>query len=255
MSAHDEYTPISLSLPASLTPVEVLPHGLTVHRVVVQVNGKVFVVFRSKTHNIVIGPEIPRDHGCVKYTNSIIGCYANRVPVGTHVLEKNGIRSVFEPLPNGPKGFDSNIWKKFDNLENAKLFTKAEIQSITAKAAKDSSTAIFTLTSPDHDQGYPGTLYLETLVTLLPPIKMEPSVSSQHELGSIVNVYRAKLVDVPQGQKQLTPVNLTQHWGFNLDASLGDLKVEEALKVLDHDLIIKVRQFPVRVPQRERSRV
>ncbi|KIJ10763.1 aldose 1-epimerase, partial [Paxillus involutus ATCC 200175] len=126
-----------------------------------------------------------------------------------------------------------------DNLENAKLFTKAEIQSITAKAAKDSSAAIFTLTSPDHDQGYPGTLYLETLVTLLPPIKMEPSASSQHELGSIVIVYRARLVDVPQGQKQLTPVNLTQHWGFNLDASLRDLKAEETLKVLDHDLTIK----------------
>ncbi|KAF9220409.1 galactose mutarotase-like protein [Gyrodon lividus] len=241
MFASDEYTPVLLALPGSLTPtlaVEVLPHGVTFHRVIVQVNGK--------THDIVIGPEDPKDHGTVKYTNTIIGRYANRVPVGTHVIEKSGINSTFEALTNehpkvslhgGPKGFDSGIWKKLDNLENAKLFTRAEIESTTARVAKDSSAAIFTLISPDGDQGYSGALYLETLVVLLSPVELELHVSSQHELGSIVIVYRAKLVDVPKGQKQVTPINLTQHWGFNLDTSLQE--GEETLKVLNHDLTIK----------------
>lgn len=54
-----------------------------------------------KTHDIVIGPEDPKDHTTVKYTNTIIGRYANRVPVGKHIVEKNGISSQFEALTNG----------------------------------------------------------------------------------------------------------------------------------------------------------
>ncbi|KAH0832841.1 hypothetical protein J3R83DRAFT_11768 [Lanmaoa asiatica] len=251
----DPYTPILLSLPGSLTPtlaVEILPHGITFHRVIVQVNGR--------THDIVIGPEDPKDHSVVKYTNTIIGRYANRVPVGTHVVAKKGITSSFEALPNenpnvslhgGPEGFDFGIWQKLARLDDAKLFTKAELQSVAGKT--DASSAIFSLRSPDGDQGYSGTLYLETLVILCPPVKLELSTASQHELGSIVVVYRAKLVDLPQGQQNVTPINLTQvcvgwragaciftvrqHWGFNLDASLQE--GEETLKVLNHDLTIK----------------
>ncbi|KAG8213487.1 galactose mutarotase-like domain-containing protein [Butyriboletus roseoflavus] len=234
----DPYTPILLSLPGSLTPtlaVEILPHGVTIHRVIVQVNGK--------THDIVIGPEDPKDHSAVKYTNTIIGRYANRVPVGMHVVEKNGIISSFEALTNespkvslhgGPEGFDFGVWKKLAQLDDATLFTETEIRSIAART--DASAAIFSLTSPDGDQGYSGTLHLETLVVLLPPVKLEPSTASQHDLGSIVIVYRAKLVDLPQGQKKVTPINLTQHWGFNLDASLQE--GEETLNVLNHHLSI-----------------
>ncbi|KAI9568159.1 galactose mutarotase-like domain-containing protein [Boletus coccyginus] len=235
----DPFAPVLLSLPGSLTPtltIEVLPHGLTINRVIVQVNGK--------THDIVVGPEDPKDHSTLRYTNTIIGRYANRVPVGTHVVEKDGIRSSFEALTNespeaslhgGPKGFDFVVWQKLAQLDDATLFTKAEVQSIAART--DASAAIFSLTSLDGDQGYSGTLYLETLVILLPPKKLDPSAVSQHELGSIVIVYRAKLVDLLEGQKKVTPINLTQHWGFNLDASLQE--GEETLKVLNHDLTIK----------------
>ncbi|KAG6370755.1 galactose mutarotase-like domain-containing protein [Boletus reticuloceps] len=220
----DPYTPILFSLPGSVTPtlaIEVLPHGLTIHKVIVQVNGK--------THDIVIGPEDPKDHSTIKYMNTIIGRYANRVPVGKHVVEKNGITTSFEALGNespkvslhgGPEGFDRRIWQKFTRLDDVKLFTKAEIQSIAART--DASAVIFSLTSPDGDQGYSGTLYLETLVVLVPPVKPDLSTVSRHELGSIVIVYRAKLVDLPEGQKEVTPINLTQHWGFNLDVSMQD---------------------------------
>lgn len=111
-------------------------------------------------------------------------------------------------LHGGPKGFDFVIWQKLAQLDDATLFTKAEVQSIAART--DASAAIFSLTSVDGDQGYSGTLYLETLVILLPPKKLDPSAVSQHELGSIVIVYRAKLVDLLEGQKKVTPINLTQ---------------------------------------------
>lgn len=156
-------------------------------------------------------------------------------------------------LHGGPEGFDFGVWQKLAWLDDATLFTKAEIRSIAART--DASAAIFSLTSPDGDQGYSGTLYLETLVVLLPPVKLESSTAWQHELGSIVIIYRAKLIDLPQGQKKVTPINLTQvcvveslrlayiftvrqHWGFNLDTSLQE--GEETLKVLNHHLTVKV---------------
>ena len=111
-------------------------------------------------------------------------------------------------LHGGPKGFDFGIWQKLAQLDDATLFTKAEVQSIAAR--NDANAAIFSLTSPDGDQGYNGTLYLETLVVLLPPVKLDASTVPQHELGSIFIVYRAKLIDLPKGRKEVTPINLTQ---------------------------------------------
>lgn len=54
-----------------------------------------------QTHDIVIGPELPEDHVTQKYTNTIIGRYANRIPVGTHTLERSGIKSSFTAKANG----------------------------------------------------------------------------------------------------------------------------------------------------------
>ncbi|EEB88271.1 hypothetical protein MPER_13979, partial [Moniliophthora perniciosa FA553] len=68
------FNPILLTTP-SLTPslaLEVLPHGLTFHRLLLQVSGR--------THDVLIGPEDPEGHLKMKYTNTIIGRYANRIP-------------------------------------------------------------------------------------------------------------------------------------------------------------------------------
>lgn len=54
-----------------------------------------------QTHDLVIGPESARDHVSQKYTNTIVGRYANRIPVGTHVVERNGISSEFTAQANG----------------------------------------------------------------------------------------------------------------------------------------------------------
>ncbi|KAG1870753.1 galactose mutarotase-like domain-containing protein [Suillus subalutaceus] len=224
-----------LSLSSALTPplaVEVLPHGVTIHRIIVQVEGK--------THDILIGPENPKDYETFKYTNTIIGRYANRVRVGEHIVKKDGFERLARPVSNespevslhgGLVGFDFAVWQRL-SLENAKLFTPAEIRTIQTSSTSESSnnTAIYTYTSEDGDQGYPGELHLETLVALLPPAQGEKG-----KLGSIVILYRARLAN-----EGVTPINLTQHWGFNLDASLQEGESgRDKLSVKNHRLNIK----------------
>ncbi|KAF9459948.1 galactose mutarotase-like domain-containing protein [Collybia nuda] len=238
-----EFKPILLTL-SSLTPslaLEILPFGLTLHRVYVQVDGR--------THDIVIGPESPEDHVTQKYTNTIVGRYANRIPVGTHKLDRNGITSDFTALANenprvslhgGPTGFDSVIWTLLTPEVPPTLFTAAELAHLTPSSS-NSTHAVFRFVSADGDQGYPGKLIIEALVALIGPGEQERKYKAtgdnldtpEYDLGSIVLVYRAKLDE--GGKKVVTPVNLTQHWGFNLEASLK----EESLTVKEHILTIK----------------
>ena len=70
----------------------------------------------------------------------------------------------------------------------------------------------------------------------------------ERQLGSIVLIYRAKVRNDPEGDgtKIVTPINLTQHWGFNLGASLNDDSAsltggsKSSPTVKDHTLSIKV---------------
>ncbi|THH17897.1 hypothetical protein EW146_g2994 [Bondarzewia mesenterica] len=249
------FQPILLALP-SLTPslaVELLPHGLTVHRLFVQADGR--------THDLVVGPEDPRGHLEQKYTNTIIGRYTNRVPVGSYSVSRNGLTSQVSPQPNsdatptvslhgGPTGFDAADFEPIPldalvgaapfNPENitassppGALFTPAELNTFQSMLPQGSS-ALFRMVSKDGDQGYPGTLLVEVVVGLLPPNAPRNSAGEYH-LGSIVFIYRAKLVD--GGKKVVTPINLTQHWGFNLDASLKEGPESESVK--GHSLTIK----------------
>ncbi|EJD07057.1 galactose mutarotase-like protein [Fomitiporia mediterranea MF3/22] len=229
------FTPLVLALP-SLTPslaIEILPHGLTIHRIIVQADGK--------THDILIGPEKPEDFLSEfhKYHNTIVGRYTNRVPVGEHQIERGGFKSQFvaqgnqkDPkvsLHGGPKGFDDVDWEPIDPFSST-LFSDEEKVSIGSIPA----AVIFRYTSPDGDQGFPGTLLNEVLIGLVNPSQVAiDNAKQEYPLGSILFVYRAKLIE----EKKVTPVNLTQHWGFNLEASLqGD---ESTHNVKDHNLHIK----------------
>ncbi|KAF8055540.1 galactose mutarotase-like domain-containing protein [Lyophyllum atratum] len=239
-----EFRPVLLTLP-SLTPslaLEILPHGLTLHRIIVQADGR--------THDIVIGPELPEDHVTQKYTNSIVGRYSNRVPVGTHILERNGIKSEFTAVANenprvslhgGPIGFDAVPWTLLTSANPATLFSEAELKHLSSPNV---AFAIFRLISADGDQGYPGKLVIEALVALVGPGEQErkyrtpadvpQAIAPEYDLGSIVLTYRAKLDEV--GKKTVTPLNLTQHWGFNLEASLRERPLAT---VNGHTLTIK----------------
>jgi len=234
-----EFEPVLLELP-SVTPslaIEVLPHGLTVHRVIAQVDGR--------AHDLVVGPELPSDHVTQKYTNTIVGRYANRIPVGTHEVERNGITSELTALANesekvslhgGPVGFDLLPWTHL-TAETPTLFSAAELAHLDSPS---STHAIFRLISPDRDQGFPGKLVVEALVALISPEKTE-GTPTELNLGSILLVYRAKL---DEGEKKVvTPINLTQHWGFNLEASLKE--TPEPASVKEHRLMIKADRYAI----------
>ncbi|KZT00930.1 galactose mutarotase-like protein [Laetiporus sulphureus 93-53] len=222
--------PILLTLP-SLTPslaLEILPYGLTLHRLFVQADGK--------THDILIGPESPAGHITQKYTNTIIGRYANRVPVGTHALARNGLSASLTAIANespsvslhgGPVGFDSLPWEPLMDPSQAELFTQAELATAMAEIP---AACVFRRISEDGEEGYPGRLLVEVLVGLVQPKGPPVNEGKEWNLGSVLIVYRAKLLD----EGKVTPLNMTQHWGFNLDASL-----QEGQSIKDHKLKIK----------------
>ncbi|EPT05454.1 hypothetical protein FOMPIDRAFT_1155225 [Fomitopsis schrenkii] len=227
---HPGFTPILLALP-SLTPslaLEVLPYGLTLHRLFVQADGK--------THDILIGPEAPSDHLVQKYTNTIIGRYANRVPAGAHTFARNGFAGTLTAAANesptvslhgGLTGWDLQPWEPLLDPSAAQLFTPAEISRLQADAP---TSVIFRRESPDGEEGYPGRLLVEVLVRLAQPQGKPSEDVKLWKLGSALLLYRAKLLD----EGKVTPINLTQHWGFNLDASL-----QQGQTIKDHKLTIK----------------
>ena len=90
--------------------------------------------------------------------------------------------------------WDAVTWTKVDEPS---LFTKAEVEKL--KSLDPASYAVFRLTSPNGDQGYPGTLTAETVLALVKP-------GEDVSLGAVTIVYRAKLDD----EATVTPVNLTQ---------------------------------------------
>jgi len=233
-------TPILLALP-SLTPslaLEILPYGLTIHRLFVQADGR--------THDLVIGPESPTGHTELKYTNTIIGRYSNRVPVQEYHIassRSSDIKASFTPASNespsvslhgGLEGFDEKFWEPVPfppSPGEIELFGEKELKTLTSEIA---TAALFKTISEDGEQGYPGRLRVEALVGLIQPAAVHHRSIAQGEwnLGSIVLIYRAKLVD---DKKIVTPINLCQHWGFNLDASFES----SPSSVMDHKLTIK----------------
>ncbi|KAK7682610.1 hypothetical protein QCA50_014410 [Cerrena zonata] len=235
MSVQD--VPVFLALP-SLTPaiaLEVLPRGLTIHRLYIQADGR--------THDLVVGPEDPKGHLTQKYTNTIVGRYANRLPTTPEpfILSKNNLSSTFSPQSNesptvslhgGPTGFDSQVFTPQVDLSSVQLFTAKEKSEIEEKY-NNGSGMVFSLISESGDQGFPGKLLVEVLVSLVEP-KGPQTTQPELNLGAVVIVYRAKLLD----EAVVTPINLTQHWGFNLDASLKD-EIPDSLSVKEHALTIK----------------
>ncbi|KAF9514624.1 hypothetical protein BS47DRAFT_1294915 [Hydnum rufescens UP504] len=204
----------SFSPPLAL---ELLPYGLTLNKILINGDGK--------THDIVIGPYVLEDHKkSRRFQNTIIGRYSNRLPVGNHDIEKGGSKEVVAPIANentnvslhgGPVGFDQAAFTPVDSINSSKLFTQKELTALIAHAP---SATLFTHTSPAGDQGYPGELFIEVIVALSNSSRTWDPVTRERSLGSVILLYRA-IVRSPNGTRVITPVNLTHHWGFNLDAS------------------------------------
>ena len=210
---------------------QVLPYGLTIHRFFVQVDGRVrresppsivslLILTEAffQTHDLVIGPESPHMHKHIKYTNTVVGRYANRLPVKEHLISPSRapeIQASFTPLPNetpdvslhgGQVGFDEKFWEPIPIPPSAgevELFSDTELRTIESEVA---TATIFKYISEDGEQGYPGRLRVEALIGLLQPEASRSSGLGEFNLGSVLIVYRAKLLE----EGKVTPINLTQ---------------------------------------------
>ncbi len=125
-----------LSIGAAPGPVvEVLTLGAAVHRL--HVGGGDGV-----RRNVVLGhPDVAERLASSDYVGGVIGRYANRIAGGTFELEGREVRVATHDRGNslhgGPDGFDRRVW---DVVEH----TPEEV--------------VLTMTSPDGDQGFPGTV-------------------------------------------------------------------------------------------------
>jgi aldose 1-epimerase len=158
---------------------------------------------RGRVANVTLGFDNLADYVAKSpYFGSITGRYANRIAGGRFTLD--GVRYQL-PINNDPNslhggtvGFDKHIW------------------TATPFRHRGSVGLVMRFTSPDGDQGYPGTLATTVTYTLTPG-------------GALRMDYRAT-TDEP------TIVNLTNHAYWNLQGE-GTGSIE------DHELTIRARRY------------
>ena len=151
---------------------------------------------RGKTANVNLGFDTLEQYLAGNpYFGALVGRFGNRIARGAFTIEGKQYRLACNDGPNhlhgGLKAFDKVVWK-------AKPFQE-----------KSSAGVVLSHTSPDGEEGYPGTLRVTVTYRL-------------SEDNGLTFEYLAK-TDKP------TPVNLTQHSYWNL-AGAGT--------VLDHELTL-----------------
>jgi aldose 1-epimerase len=137
-----------------------------------------------------------------RYFGAVVGRYGNRIAQGRFALDgrtyqlatNNGVNH----LHGGVKGFDKVVWR-------AEPFQRDGVVGV-----------VYSLTSPDGDEGYPGTLTARVTYSLTPSNEVT--------------------VEYDASTDRATPVNLTQHSYFNLAG-------EGSGDILDHRLTIDADRF------------
>jgi aldose 1-epimerase len=134
------------------------------------------------------------------YFGAVVGRYGNRIAKGLFTLDgvtyRLATNNGTNHLHGGVKGFDKQLW-------SAQTFSDA-----------NGAGVVYSLTSPDGDEGYPGALSVKVTYTL----KSDDSLTVDYQATT----------DKP------TVVNLTQHSYFNL-AGTGD--------ILSHRLTIDADRY------------
>jgi aldose 1-epimerase len=136
------------------------------------------------------------------FFGAVVGRYGNRIARGRFTLDGQTYQLATNNGPNhlhgGVKGFDKLLWKA-EPLDR-----------------EGSTAVVYTLSSPDGDEGYPGALDARVTYTLTPANEL----TVEYEATS----------DRP------TPINLTQHSFFNLAG-------EGRSDILGHRLTIDADRF------------
>jgi aldose 1-epimerase len=137
--------------------------------------------------NVVLGYDSLDRYRDSRYLGAIVGRYANRIANARFTLNGTTYQLAANDgrhhLHGGLRGFDTALWR-------AAPFHTA-----------DSSGVVLDYTSPDGEEGYPGTLQTRVTYTL----------TDRNEL----------MVDYLATTDRATPVNLTQHSYFNLGGADG----------------------------------
>ena len=136
------------------------------------------------------------------YFGCVVGRYGNRIAKGKFTLDGQTYTLATNNVPNhlhgGAKGFDKKVWKP-DTFQNA--------SGVGVKLS---------YTSPDGEEGYPGTLSAAVTYTL----------TDKSEL----------VVDYHATTDKATVVNLTQHTYFNLAGA-------KANDILGHELMLNADRY------------
>lgn len=136
------------------------------------------------------------------YFGAIIGRYANRIAKGKFSLNQEDFALATNNgenhLHGGLKGFDKVIW------------------DVTEVVSDSTSSLVFTYTSEDMEEGYPGNLNAQVTYTL----DNDDKLTVKYEATT----------------DKTTIINLTQHSYFNLSSALNK-------NILDHEIVINSDSF------------
>ncbi|MGN0855245.1 MAG: aldose epimerase family protein [Kiritimatiellia bacterium] len=169
--------------------------------------GKVVRLFtpdrKGKLKDVVVGFDSPAgwDAGD-PYWGCIIGRYGNRIAKGA--FKMGGRKYKLPALNNAPAGIGCNLhggargWDAY--VWGAEPFVKG-----------DDVGVVFTHTSPDGDEGFPGAVEVKVTYTL-----------------TAKNVWRVDYEAVPD---KMTPINMTQHVYFNFKGEAGGTIEDHVMKI------------------------
>ena len=134
------------------------------------------------------------------YFGAVVGRYGNRIGKATFTLDGKVYKLAANNGPNhlhgGVRGFDKYVWK-------------AEVLSGVTGVA-------FTRTSPDGEEGYPGTV--------------------QARVSYVLNDANELSIEYRATTDKATPINLTQHSYFNLAG-------HNAGSIVDHELMLAADRY------------
>ena len=159
----------------------------------------------GKMADVVLGFDRPEQYWAdptPPYFGAIVGRYGNRIAKGQFAIGGKTYKLATNNGPNhlhgGNRGFDKVYWE------------------MSTKDSAQASSVVFTRTSPDGEEGYPGNLRATITYTL----------TDKNEL----------IVDYRATTDKATPVNLTQHSYFNLAG-------EGSGDILGHELTINADRY------------